>query len=101
MGGDLLGEEWLVYWSGLLGYRLPRRLGVWSPEVGSMSAGMTQKRPFCLRLGDTIWRDLWDHEMGFRDLRDEIMVSLNFRDLSLELWGYRYREVPYWSGDQS
>jgi len=58
---------------------------------------MSKKRPFSLGLTEDAWRDLWDREIGFRDLEEDLVVNLSFDRKQLQVWGAAYREVAYWS----
>jgi hypothetical protein len=57
---------------------------------------LSAKRPFTLLLTDHVWSSLFSHDMGYRDVRDEIVVELDFRPRAIQIWGDCYREVSAW-----
>jgi hypothetical protein len=61
---------------------------------------MIEKRPFALNLPSVVWRDLFDHEIGFRDAAKELMVELHFGPNEIQIWGKSYRELSDWKQAQ-
>jgi hypothetical protein len=57
---------------------------------------MTEKRPFALNFPGVVWRDLFDHEIGFRDAAKELMIELHFGSKGVQIWGEAYREMSDW-----
>jgi hypothetical protein len=61
----------------------------------------TKKRPFQLTLPDNILMDFLDREIGYRDLKEQLVVELRFPESTLQLWEDSYRQVGDWVYDAS
>ncbi len=61
----------------------------------------SSKRPFCVTFAEHALLNFMTQEYGYNDMRDNLVVRLNFRDISLEIEGHYYREVGRWEVSQT
>lgn len=55
------------------------------------------KRPFCLLLNEQAALNFIEREYGYKDLRENIVIRLNFRkEEAIEIWGDSWRQVGGW-----
>lgn len=55
------------------------------------------QRPFCLMLSENTYRDLLDREIGYGDLKAQLVIELHFNKKSLQICGDSYRTVGDWT----
>jgi hypothetical protein len=57
----------------------------------------SKKRPFQLTLPDNVLVSFLDREIGYRDLREQLVVELRFPGQTIQLWEDTYRQVDDWA----
>ncbi len=57
----------------------------------------SKKRPFQLTLPDNVLVSFLDREIGYRDLKEQLVVELRFPGQTIQLWEDSYRQVDDWT----